>query len=177
MAHKIYELIENLRNHQRDLKPFLRVIYTSDGKTKEYNEKTISNILKNLKKQVIIVDNLNKQEDSVGSVNDLKSNDSSNNLFSKVGFNLKGNDSDLNGRKTFNKGSYTKKEFYLNVNSSHSQNQLIKKHDLLYKTILDNIDNKIIYEPRTNFKKDLIRRYFSIYFRKLLTCDEDYLNI
>ena len=174
---KIYELIENLRNHQRDVKPFLRVIYTSDGKTKEYNEKTISNILKNLKKQVVIIDNLNKQEDSVGSVNDMKSNDSSNNLLSKVGFNLKGYDSDLNGRKTFNKGSYTKKEFYLNANSSHSQNQLIKKHDLLYKTILDNIDNKIIYEPRINFKKDLIRRYFSIYFRKLLTCDEDYLNI
>ena len=80
---KIYELIENLRNHQRDVKPFLRVIYTSDGKTKEYNEKTISNILKNLKKQVVIVDNLNKQEDSVGSVNDMKSNDSSNNLLFK----------------------------------------------------------------------------------------------
>ena len=174
---KIYELIENVRNYSRDLKPFLRVIYTSDGKTKEYNEKTIAIILKNIKKQVVIADNLYKQEDSLGSVNDMKSNDSSNNLLSKVTFNSKGNDLDLSGRKTFNKGSYNKKEFYLNPNSSHSQKQLFKKHDLLYKTILDKIEYKIVYEPRTNFKKDLIRKYFSVYFRKLLTFDEDYLNI
>ena len=178
-TNKIYELIEYIRNYNRDLKSFMRVIYTSDGKTKEYNQKTISIILKNLKKQEPIVEsNIKRDNDSVGSASDIKSNESRNNSYiaNSVSFNQKNFDVDFNDRKSYNKNN-NKKDFYLNINNSHSQNQLIKKHDLLYKNILNNIDNKVIYEPRITFKKDLIRIYFGIYFRKLLKYDEDFSNI
>ena len=177
---KIEELIQNINNHNRDLKPFMRVIYTNDGKTKEYNEKTIDIIYKNIKKEA--EDAIKNQEnESFSSVNDMKSKKASatNLLMSKtVNFELKIYDEDfeIKGRKTFNK-TLGKKPFYLNVDSSHSQKQLFKKFDILSKSILDKFKDKIIYKPRTNFRKDLIRKYFSIYFRKILTYDEDFINI
>ena len=178
---KIDELIQNIHTYNRDLKPFKRVIYTNDGKTKEYNEKTIDTIYQNIKKEAD--EAIKKQEnESISSANDIKSNGSStNNIFvsKKVKFDLKiyGEDFDIKSRKTFNKSS-GRKQLYLNTNSSHSQKQLFKKFEVLSKSILDKIKDKIIiYEPRTNFKKDLIRKYFSIYFRKILTYDKDFINI
>ena len=176
---KINELIENIKDYNRDLKFFMRVIYNEDGRTRLYNEKNYKQIIRTLstdKEKIIIIDKSSKQSyESVDSVSDMKS--SNNNSSKSVKGNLKSSDVDFefDSRKSFNKG-IIKNDIYLNYNS-HSQNQLVKKPDLLNKINFDNKDCKIKYKPRIKFKKDLIRIYFSSFFTKLLTYDEDFLNI
>ena len=177
---KIFELIEHVNNYSRDLKFFMRVIYTREGRTIVYNEKNVSNILSNIKKQAQKEELISKGEDndSFSEKNDLKSNDSRNFLAKSITFNSKigFSDFDVNDRKSYNK-EIKKNNFYLNISNSHSQNQLFKKSDLLNKINIDDIESKIIYEPRIKFKKDLIRIYFSLYFQKILTYDGDFNNI
>ena len=177
---KIYELIENINTYNRDLKFFMRVIYNEDGRTRLYNEKNYKQIIKSLsseKAKTIIIDKDSKQSiESIDSISDIKS--SNNNSSNSVKFNLKSTDFDhgFDSRKSFNKDIF-RNDIYLNFNNSHSQKQLFKKPDLLNKINFDGKDNKIIYKSRIKFKKDLIRTYFSSFFTKLLTYDEDYINM
>ena len=177
---KIYELIENINTYNRDLKFFMRVIYNEDGRTRLYNEKNYKQIIKNLtseKEKTIIIDKDSKQSiESIESISDIKS--SNNNSSKSVKFNVKSTDADygFDSRKSFNKDIFKNNEIYLNFNS-HSQKQLFKKPDLLNNINIDGKDNKIIYKPKIKFKKDLIRIYFSSFFSKLLTYDEDFINI
>ena len=178
---KIYELIENANNYTRDLKFFMRVIYTREGRTKVNTEKNYKQIISNLNSDMITIEKPKKQNiESNGDENDNKSSNSS--FSSKLGkFNFKSYNTyntevDLCSTKSFNKGIINN-DFYLNVNTSRSQTSLFKKPDLLNKNNLDESNNKIIYESRIKFKKDLMRKYFSLFFEKLLLYDEDFKNI
>ena len=175
---KIYELIETVNNYTRDLKFFMRVIYTKEGRTKANTEKNYKQIISNLNSDKIIIEKSKKQDtESNGGENDNKSGNSS--FSSKSGrFNFKSYNSevDLSSKNSFNKGIINN-DFYLNINTSRSQTALFKKPDLLNKINSDKNDNKIIYESRIKFKKDLMRNYFSLFFGKLLTYDEDFINI
>ena len=175
---KIYELIENVNNYNRDLKIFMRVIYNKEGRTNVNNEKNYKQIISNLNSEMIIIEKSKKQEkESICWENDNKSSNSS--FSSKSGkhnFKLFNTEVDLSSTKSFNKGIIGN-DFYLNFNSSRSQTALFKKPDLLNKNNLEENNNKIIYESRIKFKKDLMRIYFSLFFGKLLTYDEDFKNI
>ena len=171
----INDLIESVNKYKKDLKFFSRVIYIKEGRIILYNEENVSKILSNLKKQAKTTEITPKGDnESFSSANDLNSN--SDIILTK---NIKSNrvNFELNDRKSFNK-DISKNDIYLNDINSHSQKQLYKMETLLNKINLDEFNKqKIIYEPRAKFKKDLIRKYFSFYFKKLLTYDEDFLNI
>ena len=178
---KIDELIDNINNYNRDIKFFARVIYNEDGRTRLYNEKNYKQIIKNVnlgKEKTIIIDKGSKNSiESYSSISDMKNNNN-NSSSTSVKFNLKMTEVDFgfDSRKSFNK-DIIRKDIYLNFNNSRSQKQLFKKPDLLNKINIDDKDNKIIYKQRIKFKKDLIRIYFSSFFEKLLTYDEDFINI
>ena len=177
---KIEELIKHLNDYKRDIKFFERVIYTKDGRTKLYTEKMFNQILKTLKNEPIIKDN-----DSVGSFNDKKSITSSEGRQS-IPFNqsLKGsfiNNNDIGQGISSSVKSFKKignaGVVYLNSEGSKSQNQIFQKKLLLNKSLYNNNNGKYVYNPTIKFIKDLIRTYFSTYFKKLLTYDEDFINI
>ena len=177
---KIEELIKHLNQYKSDIKFFERVIYTKDGRTKLYSDKMFNQILKSLRNDINTRDN-----DSIGSGNDIRSRNSSegrNSLpFSQS---LKGSliiINDIGPGISSSVKSIKKIEgeegVYLNNESAKSQGQIFQKNLLLNKSLLNNNNNKYIYSATIKFKKDLIRIYFSSYFKKLLTYDEDFINI
>ena len=173
---KIDELKGQLNQYKNDIKYFSRVIYTKEGRTKMYTEKTYNQIIKGSKN-----DNLIKDNESVGSFNE-KSRHSSEGGNSLVFSNsLKGsfvaNNNDIGASSV---KSLKKIGIYMSVEGAKSQNHLLSgKRILLNKSIYNNnyYNNKNIYVENIKFKKDLIRTYFSSYFKTLLTYDEDFLNI
>ena len=174
---KVEELIKNLGKYKSDIKYFERVIYTEDGRTKLYTEKTFNQILKSLKNESTII----KDNESVGSLNDKVSRHSS------EGFNLLPYNQSLKGSSVGNNDnlpivssvkSVKKLTGFINTESSKSQNYILQKKNFLNKSIYNNNNNnKYIYFPSLKFIKDLIRLYFSSYFKKLLSYDEDFINI
>ena len=174
---KVEELIKNLGRYKSDIKYFERVIYTQDGRTKLYSEKMFNQILKSVENEQIIL----KDNESVGSLNDKVSRHSSEGRNS-LPFNqslkgsFAGNNDNIpmisNSAKSAKKGTG-----FINTESSKSQNYILLKQNFLNKSIFNNNNNKYIYYPNLKFIKDLIRIYFSSYFKKLLSYDEDFINI
>ena len=167
---KIDELKDQLNQYKNDIKYFSRVIYTKGGRIKLYTEKTYNQILRTLKSDI-------KDNDSIGSFNE-KSRHSSEGGNSLVFSNsLKG--SFVSNNNEIGNSSVKSLKIIGLYDGSKSQNQLLN----LTKTLLNksmynnNYNKKIIYIQNIKFKKDLIRTYFSSYFKKLLTYDEDFLNI
>ena len=170
---KIEELKKSINKYKRDLKFFSRVIYTKDGRTKLYSDNTYNTILKTIQTENIIKDN-----ESVGSFNDILSKNSSEGRNS-IQLNHSKRDSFIN---TSERGiglsrvkSFKKSGFYKNIETSKSQNNITKK--ILNKSMFNNNNNKYFYIKTLKFIKDLIRTYFSSYFTKLLSYDEDFINI
>ena len=165
---KIQELINKSNENQKSLKIYNRVIYTNEGRIKSYSDK-IYNLIMNQRKNEI------KDSESNGSLNDKKSNYSKEDRNNSLTYSssLKGS---LKG--SFNTINITSKAANLtkiNINS-RSQGELYKVDFKLTNTINDDSD-KIIYKTTIKFKKDLIRNYFSFYFNKLLSYDEDFINM
>ena len=167
---KIDELKDQLNQYKKEIKYFSRVIYISEGRTKLYNEKNYSQILKSLK-------NDTKDNDSIDSFNEKSRHSSEGGNSFPFSNSLKGsfvaNNNDIGSSSV---KSLKKIGLY---DGSKSQNQLMScKKILLNKSMYNNNYNKKnIYVQNIKFKKDLIRTYFSSYFKKLLTYDEDFLNI
>ena len=179
LNNKIEELINNLNQYKSDIKFFERVIYTKDGRTKLYTQKMFNQILKSIRNNMIIKDN-----ESIGSFNDRTSMHSSEGRNS-LPFNqsLKGslifnNDVGPGISSSVNTIKKVGRKLYLNNEGAKSQNQIFQKNILLNKSLFNNNNNhKQIYNITIKFIKDLIRIYFSSYFKKLLTYDEDFVNI
>ena len=176
---KISELKRGVNQYKNEIKFFERVMYTKDGRTICYSDKKFNQILKSLKND----STKDKDNESVGSFNDVRSRHSSEGKNSmpqsaKSSFAAHINNIDQgfsNSVKTFKKVN-----LYLNDDMAKSQNQIVLKKNLFNKSIFtkksDN-NNIYIYNTMIKLKKDLIRTYFSSYFKKLLTYDEDFINI
>ena len=176
---KISELKRGVNQYKNEIKFFERVMYTKDGRTICYSDKKFNQILKSLKND----STKDKDNESVGSFNDVRSRHSSEGKNSmpqsaKSSFAAHINNIDQgfsNSVKTFKKVN-----LYLNDDMAKSQNQIVLKKNLFNKSIFtkksDN-NNSFIYNTMIKLKKDLIRTYFSSYFKKLLTYDEDFINI
>ncbi len=165
---KVDELVESVSKYKSDLKVFARVIYTTDGRTKLYSEKTYIQIMKTVKSE------MNKDNESTGSLNDKKSKHSSEERSSIKFGSLRGsfaNNSELGIGITSVK-SMTRVASYAGVKS---QNQFNQSNNLNKSS--NKIVQKHIYIKTIKFAKDLVRTYFSSYFKKLLTYDEDFINI
>ena len=164
---KIKELLDNLEDNKKSIKIYERVIYTKEGRAKLYNEITYNQIMMNKRQKSEI--NLVKDNESIGSLQDKKSKysseDKSSNNFNSS---LKGSFNSVN----LNIKPITK--FNIN-NSSKSQSQVFKTNNLL--TNSTNTNDKILYNNTIKFEKDLIKKYFSFYFNKLLSYNEDFINI
>ena len=175
---KINELIKHLNKFKNDIKYFERVIYTQDGRTKLYTEKVYNQIMKSLKNEASIKDN-----ESIGSFNDRLSRHSSEGRNSiKYSNSLKGSFVNNNDNGPVLSGSLKSNKklgIYLNTEGAKSQNQIIQKRILFNKSFFNktNYINSYIYNITIKFTKDLIRIYFSSYFKDLLTYDEDFINI
>ena len=176
---KINSLKKNINNYKNEIKFFERVIYTKDGRINQYTEKKYLQILKAIQNDSI----KEKDNESVSSYNDMKSKHSSEGINS-IQFNqsLKGSffTSD-NAQTVSNSVKAIKKNLgiYLGLEPSKSQNQIIQKK-ILNESFLNKNNsntNTCIYNAMIKFRKDLIRKYFSSYFKKLLTYDEDFINI
>ena len=178
---KINELKSNVKSHYKnDIKFFGRVIYTNDERTILYTEDKFNNILKSLQN-----DNINdKDNESVGSFSDKKSRNSNEGKNSIIfSYSLKGsiikNNDNAQGISNSVK-SFQKMGIYLTADQSKSQTQIPQNKNLNKPT--SNKKNKInnnisIYNSMLKFRKDLIRIYFSSYFKPLLTYDQDFINI
>ena len=163
---KIDELIERTSQYKSDLKIFGKVIYTKDGRTKLYTEKMYIQIMKTVKSE------MEKDNESSESLNDKKShisNEGSNSI--KFG-SLKGSFG-TNSEKCFalssNFNHITKTTSYDLKSQNNQGNNLNKSINQNYQ--------KYIYVKTIKFTKDLVRTYFSCFFKKLLTYDEDFINI
>ena len=168
---KIEELKKNINKYKSDLKFFSRVIYTKDGRTKLYTDKMYNQILKTIQNEILI-----KDTDSVGSFDKISRHSSDGRNSIQLSHSKKSSFINNSERAIgFSSVKNLKKlGFYKNHEVSKSQNLLTKKN--LNKSIYNN-NNKYIYIKTLKFKKDLIRTYFSSYFKKLLTYDEDFINI
>ena len=163
---KIDELIESISQYKSDLKILGRVIYTKDGRTKLYTDKMYIQIMKTVKSEM---DKNNKSSESLTDKKSQVSNEDKNSI--KYG-NLKGS-----------LGTNSEKSFGLSSNFNHITKTT--SYDLQSKIIqgnnLDKSTNqnyeKHIYIKTIKFTKDLVRTYFSCFFKKLLTYDEDFINI
>jgi hypothetical protein len=168
---KIEELKENLSQNKNELKYFARVFYTSDGRTKYYTEKAYNQIIKTLKAEI-------KDSESISSFNDKRSRQSSEgNSFSNS---LRGSFATSNSKDigASSVKSMKKLGFLLNVDDSKPQTNNNKKSLKKKSNKSMTIGNKkYLYAYTIKFKKDLLRTYFSSYFKKLLTYDEDFINI
>ena len=165
---KIQELINRASENQKSLRIYNRVIYTSEGRIKSYSDKIYNQIMNKRTYEI-------KDSESNGSLNDKKSNYSKEERNNSLTYSssLKGS---LKG--SFNTINITSKIANINnINTnSRSQRQLYKIDFVLTNVINDDSD-KIIYKTTIKFTKDLIRNYFSFYFNKLLTYDEDFVNV
>ena len=165
---KIIELMTILNDNQRFLKIYERVIYTQEGRAKLYNEKTFNQIMSTNKSEAILA----KDNESQSSALDNKSKYSSNEDKNSMNFNnsLKGSFISIN---TF------KPKFNIDY-SSKSQSQIFKKNKnnlmLIYNENNEIANEKNIYKIKIKFEK-IIKNYFSFYFKKLLSYDEDFINI
>ena len=166
-SYKIQELIESLddNNNKKLLKLYKRVIYTKEGRVKLYNEKTYNQIMNRKKSD----NNLLKETESNSSINDKKSKGSSEER------NLKNLSNNL--KASFNTVNLTMKSInaYNLGFFSKSQSQVFNFNYALTNTI--NKEDKTYYISNIEFKKDLIRKYFSFYFNKLLSFDKDFINM
>ena len=165
---KIQELINKSSENPKSLKIYNRVIYTNEGRIKSYSDKTYNQIMNQRKNEI-------KDSESNGSLNDKKSNYSKEERNNSLTYSssLKGS---LKG--SFNTINITNKAaIRTNISlNSRSQRQLYKVDFVLTNVINDDSD-KILYKATIKFKKDLIRNYFSFYFNKLLSYDEDFVNM
>ena len=174
---KIYELIEKVNTYRKnDLKFVMRVIYTSEGRTILYEEKKYKQILDNINKTPIINDTDTKQVDNDIDLGDKNNFSDFSSYSAKSNPKITNKKSNFSFVKSFNEGNL-KNDFYLNINSYHSQKELFKRNGLLNKSFHEAHEDKIFYESRIKFKKDLMRKYFSLFFGKLLNYDEDFINI
>ena len=175
----INELIDSIKNFNKDLRFFSRVIYNNIGRTNVYSEKKYMDILKSNKKNSSIIINNSQREDnaSFSSAGDANSNNSFYGKSVKKINKFYENDKEFNSTNSFNKANNIK-GFYAN-NNCRSQSQLMKKMDLLNPSNINSNEenNKISYQSKLKFKKDLMRTYFSAFFNKILTYDEDFVNI
>jgi len=165
---KLDELIESVSKYKSDLKVFARVIYTIDGRINLYTEKKYIQIMKTVKSEMI------KDNESTGSLNDKKSKHSSEERSSIKFGSLKGsfaNNSEL-GLGVTSVKSMTRVASYAGVKPQNQNNQANNLNKSTNK-----ITQKHIYIKTIKFTKDLVRTYFSSFFKKLLTYDEDFINI
>ena len=160
---KILELIEKLVENHKYIKLYSRVIYTREGRSKLYNEKTYNQIIKQKKNETNT--NTLKDNESISSTFDKKSK------YSSEEKNSNNNSNNLKG--SYNSVIITSKSLSIfNINnSSRTQSQLSKKN------IINQNEEKILYISTVKFKKDLLRKYFSFYFKKLLSYDEDFITL
>ena len=179
---KIQELINHLNQYKNDIKAFSRVIYIEGGRTKLYTEKTFNQILGSSKKIPNPNDNKEKDKDSESRSSIMEDGKRKNserkhsNLFNQ---NLKGSFINTSDEELPNSVKEFKKVgFYLNKDTSKSQSQISKKNYLIRRSTFPYINsNKKIYIINNKFTRDLIRKYFSSYFNRILTYDEDFINI
>ena len=172
---KMEELIKDITSYKSDIKFFDRVIYTENGRTIFYSKEKFSQILKSVK------NSMNKDNDIIESFNDIKSKHSSEGRNSSQFSNsLKGsfvsNDELLAMNQSNIKSKNSDGAYSNGFGRRNSLNQISQKDNLLNKSILEN-NNIFIYRKTIKFTKDLIRTYFSPYFKKLLIYDEDFINI
>ena len=163
---KIDELIESTSQYKSDIKILGRVIYTKDGRTKLYTDKIYIQIMKTVQSEMA------KDNESSESLNDKKSQISNEGRNSIKFGSLKGSFG-TNSEKGFGISSnfnlFTKTESYDLKFHIDDENNLNKSTNQNYQ--------KYIYIKNIKFTKDLVRTYFSCFFKKLLTYDEDFINI
>ena len=162
---KIQELINILEDNQKLLKIYSRVIYTQEGRVRLYNEKTYNQIISNKKNEL----NSAKDNDSISSTFDKRSkhsNEDKNSIIFNSSF-----------KGSFNSANILPKSSKFNFNSKSTSQISAKNIVLINLNNIDNNDDKILYISTIQFEKDLIKKYFSFYFLKLLSYDEDFINI
>ena len=160
---KILELIEKVENH-KNTKLYSRVIYTREGRLKLYDEKKYNQIIKEKKNETNIYSL--KDSESISSTFDKKSSSYEEKKSINLNNNLKG---------SYNSVTITSRQsskFNIN-NISRAQSQISKKNNI----INNKNEDKLLYISTIKFKKDLLRKYFSFYFKKLLSYDEDFLTM
>ena len=164
---KIEELKKNLNHYKNEIKIFARVIYTDEGRIRQYSEIMYNRIIEKVKSDL-------KDNESIDSFNKMSS-EGRNSLLSNS---LRGSIIANNSRDIYSRSVQSTKKIgvILNVDDFKPEtNTVNNKINLNESTTIHN--EKYIYINTIKFRKDLLRTYFSSYFRKLLTYDEDFINI
>ena len=199
----IPNLIPRLKKYKQYIKIFSRVIYTKEGRASQYTEKKFNQILKEIKSSEKEKEKTTKENESFSSNNEnnvFSKRNSENNLSfgnnnneslcestvfnnendniinnNKFKASLSGNVFKVNKFEIFDENSdfASRSEqniinigFSINENSSKKQIENRGKNDV----------NKR-YKPSFKFKKDIMRIFFSYYFKDLLTYDSDFSKI
>ena len=163
---KIDELIESTSKYKSDSKIFGRAIYTKDGRTKLYTNKMYIQIMKTVRSEIA------KDNESSESLNDKKSQ-ISNEGRNSIKFGSSKGSFATNSEKGIGLSSNIK---YITKTTSYDLKSQINQGNNLDKSTNQNYQ-KNIYIKTIKFTKDLVRTYFSCFFKKLLTFDEDFINI
>ena len=186
--YNLNNLLKKLKDHVKYLRNFQRVIFNFDGSIILY---TYKNYMKNIRipiknePEIIILDSNSSffTNSKISFISDINNNIIPNrNLYRNNSFDSKNPKIKISRIDNKNLVNITLKK---NKKTNKNNNlQIIKqthsnKSNNNYYNCNYNLSNykKIIFTKKINFKRDILKKYLSFYFLKLLTYDKDFLTI